>query len=54
VRKGDWVEVVRGRADRIRALVRETIVRHARWGEDDDGPSVEALLADLDEHLEAP
>ncbi len=44
VRSSRWVDVAKGRGARIRQLVERLITRHARWGEDDDGPSIEATL----------
>lgn len=52
VRQGSWTEVVRGRGRATRELVVKTILGLARWGEDDDGPSLEALLA-ADDAVEA-
>jgi hypothetical protein len=53
VRASDWAAVVRGRAARIHPLVERMITQHARWGEDDDGPSIEASLAGDDDDVEA-
>ena len=44
VRAADWAAVVRGRTALIRQLVERTVTQHARWGEDDDGPSLAASL----------
>lgn len=46
VRRGAWAELVQSRTELTHALVRRTILELARWGEDDDGPSIEASLAD--------
>lgn len=42
----DWDRVVAARQEVIRADVERTVDRLARWQEDGDGPSIEALIAE--------
>jgi hypothetical protein len=44
LRQADWTAVAEGRTRLIHQLVERMITQHARWGEDDDGPSIEASL----------
>ena len=49
VRQGAWTEVLESRERELRRSVSGLIERQARWNEDDDGPSLDALLADCQE-----
>ncbi len=51
-RAGAWSEVIQARTETVHREVDRLVSSLARWGEDDDGPSIDALLAGADDIAE--